>query len=724
MRAFRMGDLGYQEKQRSGAVARWFRDLLLATLNFKKQPQRLCPPVSSFKMRKPGFVLAFCMFAPMMHGARPLQLSDYYKVETASDPVISPDGRFVAFVRTYVIESENRRNTEIWLSPTDGSQAAVRLTNSAFSATAPRWSPDGKMLAFHSNRKGSGETWFLRMDGRGGEAFQIAGVEGDAVFSPDNRWIAFVKKNAPEKKAAARSPFEQTMDERFKGRMYDWMNFRFDGRGYLPDPRDPAASPAAELYVIAREGGPVKQLTKLGVDVRTPVWSADSSQIAFVADSHQRDEYSYERSDLWVVDLTGNTRRITDDGFEYDSPAWSPDNSALVARRQQSLNQVIAARQNHGSAVDLHRVDAGSGALKNLTADWDLIPEDPHWTPNGEFIYFEGAVGGDTQLFRMAAAGGRVEQITHGDRSLAQFSFTSASDVIAYAATDPAHPAEIYSAKTDGSNEVKLSALNDAWLGEVELSKVQKIHYSSADGTPVEAYLTLPAESKQSYPLILNVHGGPHGAFGSGFSFEFQWLAANGYAVLAPNPRGSTGYGEKFLWGSWGGWGKLDTPDVLAGVDYVLAHFPADRARLGITGYSYGGYLTNWIVTQTKRFVVAVSGAGIVNWISDYGTADIPRTKESEFYGAPWNPQTRDLMRAVSPITYADKIATPMLFVDGESDMRVPIEENEQLYTALKKRHVPAKFIRYPGNYHGGWPPWDMVHRYYYEVDWFKQYLR
>jgi dipeptidyl aminopeptidase/acylaminoacyl peptidase len=234
----------------------------------------------------------------------------------------------------------------------------------------------------------------------------------------------------------------------------------------------------------------------------------------------------------------------------------------------------------------------------------------------------------------------------------------------------------------------------------------------------------LPRTGTAPYPMILAIHGGPHGAYGSAFDYEFQHLAANGFAVLYTNPRGSTGYGEKFLWGTWGGWGKLDLEDVMGGVDYALAHYLINPKRLGVTGYSYGGFLTDWIITQTNRFSAAVTGAGISNWLSDYGTADIPRTKESEFYGAPWEPDSNQLMRSLSPITYAANVKTPTLFVHGEADMRVPIEEAEQLYTALKKRRVPAKFVRYPGNYHGGWPPWDMVHRYYQGIQWWREFLQ
>jgi len=683
--------------------------------------------------------------AAVLAAGRSIQLPDYYRIETAATPAISPDGRWVVFARSTIVEADNAHHTELWVAPADASSPATRLTTPAFNASAPRWSPDGKLLSFSSTRRagapadaapagrgggrrggGGGESdiWFLRMDRPSGEAFQIPGVEGAPVFSPDNRWIAFTRRTAPPRQPRTPTPLEAQLEQRFKGRIYDWMNARFDGRGYLPDPRDPAVTPPNELYIVSRDGGTPRQITRIGVDVREPAWRPDSAAIAFIADTHQRDEYSYERADLFIATLDGNTRGLTDDGFEYDSPTWSPDGKTLVFRRHQSLNQVLAAKQNHGAAVDVYRMTVDDSHMWNLTPEWDLLPDAPAYSPDGKSVYFAGGVGGDTHLFREDIGSGRVQQLTRGERSLGGFSFSQDFSTMSFTAASAQHPAEAFAAKIDGTGEHQLSTLNNALLQEVDLASAERIHFPSKDGTQIEGWVMLPRTGTAPYPMILSIHGGPHGAYGSAFNYEFQWLAANGYAVLFTNPRGSTGYGEKFLWGTWGGWGKLDLEDVLGGVDYAIAHYRINPKRLGVTGYSYGGFLTNWTVTQTDRFAAAVTGAGVVNWVSDYGTADIPRTKESEFLGSPWQSASNELMRSLSPITYANKVKTPILFLHGESDMRVPIEEAEQFYTALKKLKVPTKFVRYPGNYHGGWPPWDMVHRYYQEAQWWKEFLQ
>jgi dipeptidyl aminopeptidase/acylaminoacyl peptidase len=688
---------------------------------------------------------------PAHADARQLTLEDFYRIVSVQAPAISPDGKWVAFVRSTIVEAENRRNGELWIVAADGNGTPRRISDpalnvSATGSSAPRWSPDGQLLAFSGRRRGApadddgGSIWFLRADRLDEPATHIRGAEGTPIFSPDNKWIAFTKKIAKPKTPTLASDGEKVINERFKGKAYEWVQYRFDQRGYLPDPRDPEATPPEELFIVAREGGDAKQLTKTGVNVSGVAWKPDGSALAFIANEFQRDEYTYPRADLWTVTLEGKTTRLTNDGYDHDSPAWSPDGRMIAVRREQGLSAVIAAKQNFGAPNDIFTIaatDGGSGSsrtpqLSNLTAEWDLLPGPPAWSPDGRFVYFTGGIGGSEHLFRVGgsyvASGfsrtSAVEQITTGARQLNGFSQSARWEQMAYVAGDSARPAELFTSSIDGRSEKKLTSFNDALVKEVEAVAADRILYKSKDGAEIEGWVLKPRgyTASRAWPLILTMHGGPHSAYGQSFSFEHQLFAANGYLVVYTNPRGSTNYGEKFLWATWGGWGNLDFEDVMAGVDYAKTKYNVDEKRMGVTGYSYGGFLTNWVIGHTNRFAAAISGAGIANWISDYATSDIPRTKESEFFGAPWD-RGRDILEKQSPITYAAHFKTPTLFVNGESDARVPIEEAEQMYLALRKQRIPARMVRYPDTYHGGWSPWNTVHRYYEELKWWERYL-
>ncbi len=663
-----------------------------------------------------------------------LEVEDYYRIESADEPAISPDGRLVAFTRRAIDEEGNRRRSELWLSSASEQSKPRRLSIPGFDASSPRFSPDGKWLTFRSKRdSGTSSVWFFRTDVFG-EAFQVKDVEEAPVFSPDGKYMVYARKTPPKDPAPETIAREKKIEERFFGKMYDWLQFRYDGRGYLPDPEDPHESPPLELYLASTadlEGATHRRLTCFGFDVQAIAWSPDADKLVLAADSHQRDEYVYERSDLWLIEREATSceaKRLTDDGFAHESPVFSPDGRRIAFLREKGLSLLIQEKAGRGAPVDVYVMDLESGKMWNVTASWDLRPRAPAFNPDGGDIYFEAEVEGGSHLFRASADGkGTISQLTSGERQLTGFSFTRDFTAMAYAAASGTEPADIFIAATDGSGERRLSSFGRDSVAGFSLGAPETVRYQSKDGTSIEGFVLLPPgydPKARRYPFILAIHGGPHGAYGHEFSFEFQLWAAKGYVVLATNPRGSTGYGEEFLWATWGGgWGNLDSEDVLAGVDFARSKYAIDEARMGVTGYSYGGFLTNWIVTHDHRFAAAISGAGISNWVSDYGTADIPRTKESEFYGPPWEDEGGSLLQRQSPMNYVANVRTPTLFIHGESDFRVPIEQGEQMYTAFKKLKVDAKFIRYPDSYHGDWKPWNVVHRYHHELLWWERYL-
>ena len=397
-----------------------------------------------------AFVAAMTLGALESH-ARPLALEDYYRIVNLQAPALSPDGRWLAFIKTTINEAENRRQSELWLVAADGSSPPRRLTDPSLNVSAPRWTPDSQLLAYSVRRRGApasdgdaGAIWFLRADRLDDAPFQIRGVDGPPVFSPDNKWIAFTKRIAAPRKPQYASDSERVINERFKGKAYEWLNYRFDQRGYLPDPRDPAATPPEELFIVSRDGGEARQLTHGGVNVRGASWRPDSGALAFVANEFERDEYTYDRADVWTVTLDGTTTRITNDGYNHQSPAYSPDGRTIAVRREQGLSGVIASKQTHGAATDIALFPAAGGTPRNLTAEWDLIPGAPGWSPDGRFVFFAAGVGGSEHLFRAALASpSRVEQITKGDRRLAGFSPSGDVSTMAYVGQDSGHPDEL-----------------------------------------------------------------------------------------------------------------------------------------------------------------------------------------------------------------------------------------------------------------------------------------
>jgi dipeptidyl aminopeptidase/acylaminoacyl peptidase len=682
---------------------------------------------------------------------RPLAIEDYYRIKTIGGVTISPDGKYVAFTVSTRLEETNGTFAEAWVVPWDGSQAARRVSKDGESVTNVAWD-GGSSLRF---RSAAGESVLLNpatneivsvpapnpavaaaggggrggRGGRGGPGSIAPAPIG--ASSPDGNWHFSIRDvPPPARPASSETDFEKRHAARFKGIQFDWLDYQRDGGAYpLPDVADPYVSPPQEIF-IGQMSGPETQLTKLGLRPTGAQWSKDGKQILFTGDSLYRSEMSYGRSEAWLTSVPdGKLTKLTPDyRYDYRGARYSPDGKWILLTRQYTTDYVIGQKLNHNGATDLVVIPATGGAEKNLTDAWDYLPQNPQWSPDGKSIYFTGGVGGTVHLFRVAPEGGAVAAVTSGERRIEGLVMDRDMQHLAYAVGTFDAPSEVWSATIDGKNERQLTRIHDEFVAGRALGKTERQQFKSADGTLIEGWLTLPANYRATgakTPLIVSNHGGPHSAIQYGFNFKNQYFAANGYAVLEVNFRSSTGYGEKFLWGTWGAWGTKDGQDVMAGVDNVLAKYNLDRAHVASIGHSYGGFMTNWLITQyPDRFAAAASGAGIVNWTSDYGNADIARTKETEFYGKPWEEKARDIMIKQSPLTYAGRARTPTLFINGEIDRRVPFTENEQLYVALKKQGVEAKMIQYADQPHGISGHWNNVHRMLNERGWFDKYMK
>lgn len=687
-------------------------------------------------------VLSSVSLAQQPSAGRPLKIEDYYRVRNVGSPTISPNGRWVAFTVTTRVEDDkdaSKSTSEGWYVPIDGSSSPTRIAPDEGDVTNLGWLDDNR-LQYSRHR----QQWTIdpahpsaapvKIDapetdldaGRGGGRGRGAGAAGP--LSPDGRWRAELR-NTPAVKNEPRyaSDFEKRHQQRFEGAIFDWKDFQRDGQPFpAPDPR--ARPPVQIVATRVEDAGEPKTLVDADLRPTAVAWHPNGQMLAFVADSEWRDELKYENPDLWTVTLDGTVSRLTTDGYVHSDPQFSPDGKYLSYTRTFGTDMIIDQKLNHGGPRDLYFRPVEGGPPVNLTAKWDLEPGRAQWSPDSRFIYFPAAIGGENHLFRTSVPGGVVEQVTKGPRRLNSLSINRAFTRIVYTVGVHHAPPDIYSADIDGSNERRLTQMHTGITSEIAFSKAERLTWASHDGTTIEGWLMYPFgydASKGPYPMIVTSHGGPHSATGYGFDFKDQYFAANGYFVFDTNFRSSTGYGDAFKWATWGAWGTKDGQDVMSGIDYVLKRFSIDPKRIGHMGHSYGGFMTNWLITQyPDRFAAAISGAGISNWVSDYGTADIYRTKETEFFGPPWDARAREIMIRQSPLTHAARVKTPTLFVHGESDHRVPFEEGEQMYFALRRRGVPAKMIMYKGQPHGIGGNWNNVHRMLNELAWWEQYLK
>lgn len=680
-------------------------------------------------MRSRHAAMLFLLSTPLAAQQRGVTATDYYRLTGVSAPAMAPSGRLVAFTVTTVVEDKDRRHTEIWVAATDGASAPYRLTSPGTEASAPLWSPDGSVLAFTSRREGGladdSTTWFLRMGEAGGEAWQISGVNGPPVWSPDGRWIAFLWRGALADSAradrrrgwvSANAITRGPDPRRFDGRVITYLPFKADERGYLGDPTTVAPN---HLYVVPAAGGTPRLLTPGILSQGAIAWAPDSRTIAFEQDSTQPDQLREDQNpDLWSVDVaSGQLTRLTSAAGYEREPEFSPDGRSIA----------FFCSNGRGTEDDICVMPAAGGPAQNLTTRWMYDPGNLQWSPDGRTISFQADYQGSVHRFRVAVRGGAVEPVTSGLRQLGGFAYGRDGALMAYTGTDITHPVELFVAAADGSGERRLTSFNDAYRASVALTPADTIWYRGPGGMAIQGYLMKPAgyQSGRQYPLVLSIHGGPHGQYGHVYFHEFQLLAAQGYWMLFTNPRGSTGYGHAFTYATRGRWGMEDYEDLMLGVNEVIRRTgQVDTTRLAVLGGSYGGFMTNWILGHTTRFRVAQTDRSIINWFSWYGSSDAQGLTEWEFHGPPWRADS--LYWALSPLRVVRNIRTPLLIVHSEDDFRTPITDAEQLFVALRKRRVPVEFVRYPRSYHGlsrSGPPWLLVDRLERIRTWFAHWM-
>ena len=668
--------------------------------------------------------LILCLFvATLVFGQqeivrRGITPEDYFSFEFLSDPRIAPDGKLVAYVVTKVDRAQNRRTSSIWMVPPDGTGAPRQFTTSPQSTNSPRWRPDGKALAFLSTRP-AGETaagaseqpraqvYLLSMSG--GEARKLTNLKnGVSAFqwSPDGNRLVVVSRIGP-------SDSRPENKDRSDVRHYKNSSYKFNDTGWFDDRR-------THLWVVDIQSGNAKQITE-GNDWNDsdPQWSPDGTRIAFVSNRTGKEYDENRNTDVWVISAEGGPlTRISDHDESDNSPRWSPDGQTIA----------FTGEVHDRDHPKIWLAPATGGAPSVLAANGlDLIPTDLEWAENAKSLYFGSGVRGEYQLFRIDLAKKSVEQISSGARAVRNADFNARTNTRVYMANDFKHLDDLYASDLSGATERKLTNLNEALWKQLRFADVERFTYKSADDWDVDGFLVKPInwEAGRKYPLILSVHGGPAGQYGVDWYHEFQVYAAKGYAVLFTNPRGSTGYGQRFERGIVGEWGGKDYTDVMNGVDAALKRYPwIDADRMGVTGGSYGGYMTNWIVGHTDRFKAAVTLRSVVNFISDDGTRDGAYGHTPDFGGDIF--EKFELYWDRSPLKYAKNVKTPTLILHSDNDFRVPIEQGEQWFRALKHFGVTTEIVMFPRENHNltrTGEPKHLVESLNWQLYWFDRFI-
>ena len=683
---------------------------------------------------------------------RPISDKDLFKFVWIADPQIAPDGSQIAFVRVSVDEKTDQYDSAIWIVRTDGSDAPRRLTGGSRD-TAPRWSPDSRQLAFMRSVEKDGRPQppqIYVMSLIAGEARPVTDIPRGAAnpaWSPNGKSIAFTSQARPEETAPKDGSAGSGKPEE-KPRVSDvkvitqavYRANGIAGSGYVERDRP------SHVWIVAVAPGATEparptRVTSGEFPATNPRWSVDGSQIYFVADRRKEPYYETNDSDVYAVSRDGGeAKRVASIEGMISAYAPSPDGKRIAFVGVPESKPVRSYDQ-----PDLFVADLPDGTARNLTGKYDfdvngsiggdqraprgLLSAGPVWSADGKSILIKVGHQGNAELVRVSEATGAItDVIARQNQEIIAYSADAHGQTFAAVISTPTTVGDLFAmnAATNAAPR-RLTTFNDELFGQLTMSEPEEIWYSSFDGRRIQGWILKPPgfDASKKYPFVLQIHGGPHAAYGNTFTHEFQWMAAKGYVVLYTNPRGSSNYGQDFGNIIQFAYPGDDFKDLMAGVDEVLKRGYVDEARLAVTGGSGGGLLTNWVVTQTARFKAAVSQRDISDWSNFWYTADFSLFRPTWFRRPPFEDSTEFAQR--SPITYVKNIQTPLMFILGDEDWRTPpAAGGEELFRALKYLRKPTVMVRFPGENHElsrSGRPWHRVERLQHIVNWFDKWL-
>lgn len=674
----------------------------------------------------------------MTNSKRPITVEDLNRIALVEDPRISPDGQWTAYVLTTVDGFENSYKRNIWIVSTRGGEP-VQITRSG-KDTHPRWSPDGKTLAFVSARDKKPQIFLLRVVHPGGEARPLTKMPNGATspaWSPDGTHIAFLSASNASERAREDSGEsdpppadkleakhrderrEQDEANRWDPRIIQRIPYR-EGTSYLDDRY-------SQIYVIsvADADSKPRRLTNVDAHHQPPRWTPDGHFLLTSRSAYPERDMPRRWSSLYRVRVEdGSAERLTDESHSAFDPLPSPDGQWIAYIRNPSESPA-----EHITRLAVMPSSGGEPRDLNLTLDRGADDDSQRWSADSSALFFTAASEGRRSIYQVIPQSGDIQPAVTGDFEALSLD-VAADGSIVYSASTASNPSELMICPAGASESTQLTHVNRAFLDEVIVQPLHEIRFQTEGGQELQGWYMLPVdyEEGQQVPLILNMHGGPFIMWGPSTQsmwHEWQFQAASGYAVFFCNPRGAAGYGERFQKALHAAWGEIAFPDFMAGVDAMLTTGLVDAQRLVVTGGSYGGFMTAWIVGHTDRFAAAVSQRGVYNLVSFYGVTDIPWFIRDLFDTTPM--QDPVTLWNKSPIAYADRINTPLLILHSENDFRVPISDGEQLFANIRLRGGETQFIRFPREGHEmsrSGEPKHRVKRLEHMVGWFDRYCK